>query len=90
MNKILRYLFVFWEFIGLIGVDVNMVCENEILLIVVCDLGILNVVEELIKVGVDVNLSNGEVILLIIVCDIGYLILVENLIVVGVDVNFRD
>lgn len=90
MNKTLRHLPVLREFIGLIGADVNMVRENETPLTAACDLGILNVVEELIKAGADVNLSNGEVTPLTTACDIGHLTLVENLIVAGADVNLRD
>lgn len=40
------------------GVDVNMLYKKFIIYVVcICMYGILNVVDEIIKVGVDVNLS---------------------------------
>lgn len=90
MNKTLKHWPVLREFIGLIGADVNMARENETPLTAACELGILNVVEELIKAGADVNLSNGEVTPLTTACEISHVTLVENLIVAGADVNLRD
>lgn len=54
------------------GVDVNFEDVKNILFIVVCIKGYLNVLEELIIVGVDVNLEDIKNILFIIVCIWGY------------------
>lgn len=45
----------------------NLINENGILFIIVCEKKYINVVEELIKVGVDVNFEGGGRILLIVV-----------------------
>lgn len=56
------------------------------LMIIVCELGYLNIVKELLKVGVNVNII-FYILFLIIVCEDGYLSIVVELLKVGVDVN---
>lgn len=52
----------------------------KIFFILVCNMGYLIIVEELLKVGVDVNFSDGNLILLIVIIKKGYLKIVEVLI----------
>lgn len=62
-----------------VGVNVDLKYKDEIFLIVVCMMGCVIVVEELLKVGVDVNISDEYYILLIIVLNKDYFELVEFL-----------
>lgn len=64
----------------------NLEWDKE-LLVIVCDIGYVNIVIELIRVGVDVNFKNGFNFLIICVCKKGYENLVEECIKVGVYVN---
>lgn len=55
-----------------VGVDINLEDGFEILLIILCKEGYLNIVKELIKVGVDINFKGFFEILLIVVYKNGY------------------
>lgn len=90
INRTLNHFPVLQRFIGLMGADVNMMHANERPLTAACSLGILNVVEELIKAGADVNLSDGKVTPLTAACEGAHLHVVENLIKARADVNLRD
>lgn len=57
-------------------------------MVIVCKLGYVEIVKELIKFNVNVNLNDVIYILLIVVCENGYLDVVKVLIKEGVDVNF--
>lgn len=50
------------------GVNINLRVVVLILLVVVCYMGYLRVVNEMIKVGVDLNLFNGDIMFLIVIC----------------------
>lgn len=56
-----------------VGVDVNFRDKDEMFFILVCKVGYVKVVDELIKVGVDIILVDKKKILLMIVFDYGYL-----------------
>lgn len=60
-----------------VGVDVNGSEEYDVLLIIVCLYGFLDVVNVLLEVGVNVNVKWKCRILFIIVCFNGYLEIVK-------------